>query len=261
MLKKRHIVLAMSAAVLSSSAMAGLTISPAIRGTVEVSQPMSQPGPKVQVQQRQDSSPKSIKGSSTVHGSFKLSESDKGESKVFRYGENAPLFLALEKVVPNSDDWDIKVEKGLENHPVSWSGGDTWEGVVNAIADQNSLGIVVNHAEKVIGVAREGKVADAMASQSQRVFRLDGSKSLRENLDSWAKQAGYKKVIFTREIRNLEYPVIDAVFLGELNSHGGAMHKLLAALNEDAQTPLKAEFREGNGVILIKKRTSTKEMY
>jgi len=266
MFKRHQVVLAVSAALVASSATAGLTINPSIRNSVVIESDETSGANETSKQEsrkamHRDSIGKSLKGRSKVHGSFEIAEEKNSTSKVYRFGENAPLFFALEKVIPNSDDWDINIDSGLENTPVSWDGGETWEGVLEVISNNNGVSIVVSHSTKAIGVSRDPQIADAMAARVEQVYKLDGAKSLRKNLDDWAKAGGYKEVVFSREVYDIDYPVFDAVFIGKIDAKGGAIDQLFMALNENAKTPLSAAFRKGNGVILIGKLKSKKEMY
>jgi hypothetical protein len=280
MLKKHSLSIAVLAALAASSASAGLYISPVVRDSVVIDLPDSKKAEKagssrhhanssskslqnnsVNTKFSGDSDTQKIRGRSNVHGEFLIAEDSASAHKVFRFGENVPLFVALEKVVPDSADWNFNIEDGLENHSVSWDGGQTWEGVLSAITKENRLSISVNHSDKSIGVAAEARVADALASRNAKVYRLSPKKTLRENLREWAELGGYKKVVYASEVYDVDYPVPEAVFIGPLNVKGGSLDQLLTALNKDADTPLSAEFKEANKIILISKKTSKKEMY
>lgn len=284
MLKKSSISIAVLAALTASGASAGLHISPVVRDSVVIDLPSKNAPVNDEAQeQSQDNVKKapvmqdkateaalsgnrsyetsSIRGRSDRHGAFVISEEPSSAHKVFSYGENVPLFVALEKIVPESDDWKFNIEDGLSNSSVSWDGGSTWEGVLDAISEENELGISVNHADMTIGVAYDKHISEALSAKNAKIFRLNPEKTLRENLKEWARDSGYKQVVYSSEVYDVDYPVPEAVFVGEINVKGGALDQLLTALNKDADTPLAAEFKEANKIILISKKISKKEMY
>ena len=265
MYNKKILGLAVATAIFSTSASAGLYINPVVKGSVaaeaeeqstshgekHVSGYVIEPGNKPHV----------IEGKSEATGSYKMSEDTSDEHKVFSYGKNVPLKIALEKVIPESSSWLFKIDDGLSHQPVSWDGGESWEGVVNEISENNPINIVLNHSEKVVGVAVPSDLAAAMASRTAQVFKLDGKISLRKNLEKWAKESGYQRIVYSPDIHDIDYMVPDAVFLGAINAKGGSLDQMLNNLNERARVPLEAEFKEGNKIIYITKKTSKKEMY
>lgn len=261
---KKILGLAVASVLVSSTAAAGLFINPIVKGSVETG---SEQAPTAQASAsgsgfviEPKDKPQVVRGSSES-GDYVMSEEVSDTKKVFAYGKDVPLSIALSKVIPDASSWLIKYDDGLSDKAVSWDGGLTWEGVVSEIDKNNPINIVLNHSEKVIGVAIPRDLATAMASRTAKVFKLDGEVSLQENLASWGKQAGYQRVIFSPEVEDVDYPVPDALFLGALNEKGGALDMLLTSLNQDARIKLDADIREGNKVIRIIKKASQKETF
>lgn len=192
---------------------------------------------------------RSIQGNSAQHGDFLIKERSDVDLAVMRFGKNVPLFVAFDKIIPESNEWKINFDSGLENFPVDWEGGNDWEGVIKAISEQNDIDISVNYEEMAIGVARDSNLAFHLAKKIPQVWRLGTDESIRGNLVSWAKKAGWK-VAWDKKLR-IDYPVIySATFTGKFEGKGGVVDQLILSLsNEDV--PLKATFYQGNSVVLI----------
>lgn len=222
----------------SPLAQAELYVSPVVRGTVSLHSAHDA-----------GASQGEVHGRSTVHGQFSMSgsgSSDGGE-RLLRFGKNVPLFVALEHLVP-SKAWRVNIEDGLENHAVSWEGGQSWEGVLKAIEEQNKVFIVVNHSEQAVGVGSTFKLASGMAHKVPRVWKLIAGKSLRDNLVMWGEQAGWS-VAWSQDLP--DYPVEhDVVLLGDLTGEGGVVDRLFASLSH-REVPLTAKFYTGNNVIKV----------
>jgi hypothetical protein len=235
----------------SASANAELYVSPVVKKSVKIKH-------EEVVSVGNHNKVRSIQGNSNQHGDFLIKERSDVDLAVMRFGKNVPLFVAFDKVIPESKDWTVHFDSGLENFPVDWEGGNDWEGVLKAISEQNDIDISVNYEEMAIGVARESDLAFHLAKKIPEVWRLKTDKSVRGNLESWAAKAGWK-IAWDKKLR-IDYPVIySATFTGGFEGKGGVVDQLILSLaNEDV--PLKAAFYEGNSVVLITEAGFTQEV-
>lgn len=231
------------AGLASCSAFAELYVSPVVREGVTFNSADTTPNGHTPTATNQ------ISGESKVHGDFVMKESAEKLSAVMAYGQNVPLFIAVERVVPNSGDWKINVDSGLENSVVNWEGGDTWEGVLENIARQNGLFLTINTDEKAIGISKVDGLSKHLAMQSPQVWRLEKGKSLKQNLRAWAERAGWN-LEWSPDV-NVDYPIThSAVLTGKFVGKGGVVDQLLYSLRE-MDKPLRAEFHTRNSVLLI----------
>ncbi len=223
-------ILALSLLVLAAPAFADLYVSPVLRDTVRLD----------------TAAGGQVRGSSTVHGDFVMQAPSQA---AMRYGKNVPLFVALEHVIPDSASWKVNIDRGLENRVVSWDGGDTYEEVLAAIGDQNGLSIVMNSVEKTIGVSEEEKLSLHLAKKEQEVWHLEAGKTLKDNLEQWAQDAGWQ--LSWDERLRIDYPILhSAVLTGPFAGESGVVDRLLAAF-KDQPRPLTATFHTGNRVLRI----------
>jgi hypothetical protein len=166
-----------------------------------------------------------------------------------KYGRNVPLFIAMDKIVPHTDGWIVNIDDGLSNKLVSWNGGDDWRGVLSSIASKNGLTIKVNDLEHAVGVSSSSLLAEQMASKSNKVWRLRTDKTLRENLDEWAKKAGW--YLKWDESLKIDYPITNsAVLTGDFVGKGGVVDRVIYSLRNQ-EKPLTAVFYKANNVVLI----------
>lgn len=200
-----------------------------------------------------------IEGKSTIHGDFMMREHDSKQA-LLRFGENVPLFIALEKVVPNSDEWAIHFDDGLENIAVDWDGGQSWEGILDIISNNSGIDIFINNQKKAIGVSRNKKLAEAMAHQKPQVWKLSSRKGLQENLKEWARSVN-KDLIFSEQVKNINYGVPDITVVGSLVSKGGAIDQVLTNLNRTAHVKLEAKISADESQIIIVRAGHKKEMF
>jgi hypothetical protein len=240
---------------------AELYISPVVRDSVTYQKPADQPAPAGSFSAgAQTSAPFSqsqpvaapapvgqkVVGISTVHGPFEMEASKSiGEMS---YGKNVPLFAALENLVPNSKTWSIVFEPGTENTPVSWKDAANWHDALDQISKNNRLVIAVNDQGKRISVSRTAVMAQKLAQPGAQVWTLKAGKSLRENLNDWAKASGWQIDWSNTEV---DYPIDhSATLVGPFEGKGGVIDRILSATS-DRQTPLSGRFYKGNNVVVI----------
>jgi hypothetical protein len=231
----------------SASALAELYVSPVLRDTVTYKH---QDGANEPQSTSSTGLPDNIvvTGSSSVHGDFVMR---KDQHQALRFGDNVPLFIALENIIPNAKQWSIKIDDGLENTAISWNGGNTWEGTLKAIEQENGISIAINNNEKAVGVGLTPDIAIALASKDQRLWRLESKKSLRVNLESWVKNSDWN-LYWDESIANVDYPVVaDAPMKGKLDGKGGVADRILNA-TQRRKVPLAADFYYGNKLIHVR---------
>lgn len=223
-------------AMLWVPAHADLYISPVVKDTVEyLPQQIGDPA---------------VSGSSTIHGSFHMGQHNQSDTNLLRYGTNVPLFVALEHIVPESEAWTVHLDQGMENQVVNWEGGTTWQGVLTAIADQNHLSLVMNHKDRVVGVARSEDLAIHLAKTIPEVWRLTPGKTLKENLEVWAEQANWS-LSWSDEL-TIDYPITQSATLtGSFTGTGGVVDRLISAFKNEP-IPLTAVFYTQNNVVRVR---------
>lgn len=250
--KKLSLVsLAVLTVITSASANAELYISPVVKKSVQIEhQDPSKNGGSRSV--------KSVQGKSDVHGQFLIKERSESDMAVMRFGSNVPLFVAMEKVVPDIKDWAIHFDDGLENTVVNWEGGDTWEGVLKAISSQNNLAININYEEMAIGISKDPKLAIYLAKHVPEVWKVVRGDSYEDNLKTWAKKAGWS-IAWDEKLRVDYIAEFPDVFTGKFEGKQGAVDQLMLS-TIDKDVPLTARFFEGNKVVLIKEATYSQEV-
>lgn len=242
-----------------SNAMAGLYVSPVMRDAVVFNQASANEKETTvntaikSVNKTSDNqSGKEISGSYGNKGDFILQENPvvsvdgtKSVSKhpAYRFGSNVPLFVAIENVIPEGS-YDVNIDDIIADRTVSWEGGNSWKGVLRAIAEQNDLAVTVNEREKVIGIATQADISEALAQSDRQVWRIIEGRSLKDNLNMWAKQSGWTLYWDVQ----IDYPIEhSAVLFGDVKS---SLDVLLSAFS-DKPVPLGANFHKGNKVIQI----------
>lgn len=104
----------------------------------------------------------------------------------------------------------------------------------------------INPSDLIIGIASSQKAADALSQKKQAVFVTMPEMTLSDTVKQWAKQAGYKAVIWNTKF---DYKItIEQLIYGQLKGNHGALDQLLSAFSNDR--PLEAKFLK-NGVIMV----------
>lgn len=249
----RILPLAIAVAMLPAPALAELYISPAVRQTVTIDQSATQ---------------KAVTGESQRHGKFQIaSQNDEDcgcDGSELSYGENVPLFVALEHIVPNSHEWKINIDSSVdEDMPVSWEGGQTWTEVLRTIEDDNNLAIAINNAKKAIGVAMDRQIAGALAHPEPRAWRTDSTKNLEENMRVWLESIGYT-LVWHETIENISFPVVsDTVLMGSMFGTDGVLDRLMAMTarnTADRHLPLAARAYHGDRVVVVREAVFESKM-
>lgn len=254
--KLKLLTAALISATCANAAYAELYISPVVRDSVTYQQPAAPVAPAalkaapvpvpVQAPAPSPVPASTVVGNSTVHGSFEMK--DEKKAGMMSFGKNVPLFAAMENLVPQSKTWSIVFEPGTENIPVSWRDAADWRAALTQISKNNHLVIAINDGGKRISVSRTAQLAKQLAQPGTQVWSLQAGKSLRENLDAWAKKAGWQ-VDWSKTEAN--YPVDhSANLVGYFAGKGGVVDKLMSA-TQGRDVPLTAKFYRGNNVVVI----------
>lgn len=195
------------------------------------------------------------------------------------WANDLPLSTALKQIVP--DGWKAKKVGSIDlNKKVSWKGGKPWVNVLDDLATNNGFKANVDWSSKTLTInslSLENKVANPVVSNVSRTSKpvftsttssispsytyssggtwlLDHNKTLKENIESWARQAGWTVSWDAPDYRI----VADVTLTGSIDSTDGPIARIIAAY-KDAQQPLVAKISEGNKVIRIESRNYNQE--
>lgn len=272
--KHGKVVLSLSAiALISFGAQASLYVSPVTKDSASLNyennvvaynnhnnKPLTATGQlfsdvsQVHSTQQLQSLQRGSKTGSTPNVGLTMSVTGEKPSILIQKGTDLPLHMVMENIVPMGDGWKVNYGPNLQSKYVSWNGGDTWEGVITVLADQNGLHTEINHSERVVGIAKSSNIALHLAKKIPTVWRLEKT-TLRENLLTWTKQAGWG-LEWDDTGGAIDFKIShEAIFTGELIGKGGVIDKLLGSLekSEYNDTPLSAKFYKKNTVVEIKR--------
>lgn len=160
-------------------------------------------------------------------------------------GNNVPLREALKTVVPPG--WHGLAEKGVNtNMPVAWQGGDTWIQVLERLASEQSLLILVDWDARRIFLkpAPRTELAAAPAEAGTPGWTVKPGDTLKSTLSRWAEQAHWQLSWET----DFDYPMpLGATFSGSFGEAGAQ----LIGHYQTAKKPLKIIFYKGNSVARV----------
>lgn len=166
------------------------------------------------------------------------------------WADDVPMAIALEQLIPQG--WRVSLSGVDTNWPVSWRGGRSWHLVLGDLAygyrfdakiDWAAQQVIISPpgtaVAQVAGVERKEShaptpevatasaaapsvalapavvAAPPVAAPVEQIWRLEPRKTLRENIEAWAKQAGWNSVVW----EGADYPVVaPAVFKGSFDS-------------------------------------------
>lgn len=200
------------------------------------------------------------------------------------WGKDIPLSTALKQVVP--DGWKAKKMGSVDlNKKVNWNGNKPWVNVLDDLAVQNGFKANVDWNSKTLTISStnsfENKVANPVVSSvsttsrpvfsgtsvsstgsvspsysysSGRTWQLVSTKTLKENIQQWANDAGW-----TLSWAAPDYPIVGNMTLtGQIDAADGPIARVVAAYAK-AKQPLRASINEGNKVIRIESRNYNQE--
>ncbi len=198
------------------------------------------------------------------------------------WAKDIPLSTALKQVVPNG--WKARKSGNVDlNQPVSWTGGKDWVSVLGDLTSDYSFSANVNWNTREIFITPLGSstinttpnsvaprpvftgatttkfanpVSNSVSSgySYSQTWTLSKSKTLRENIESWAKQAGWTVSWGAPDYR---IPA-DVTLTGAIDANNGPIARVIAAY-KDADQPLRAVLSSGNKVIRIESRNFQQE--
>lgn len=177
------------------------------------------------------------------------------------FAKDIDVVIALEQIVPAG--WHAKKQGILDvSKKVSWVGEKYWIENLESIAKQSDINIVVDWNTKYLTVSSVNDVLstnkvsiisnkDVVASEVKpavlaKKWTLDTNKTLKNNLEDWAKIAGY-----TVEWEAVNYRIPKEItFTGEFDSEEGPI-KQISELYSEANQPLSFDLREVNKVLYV----------
>jgi hypothetical protein len=183
------------------------------------------------------------------------------------WADEIPLDMALSQVVPA--DWSIQA-RGLNlKGNISWRGDRPWVEVLSDLTRQGRFNANVVWDRKVVVVfpvgALEGTAISPIASAPQHTsapvvqpvlvpaaplvksWKIDPSKTLRGNIESWVKQAGWNTLVWEAA----DYPIVaPATLEGEFTSPTGPLAKLIEAYR-DSDQPLEVKLSTMDKVVHV----------
>ena len=160
------------------------------------------------------------------------------------------LLTAMKQIVPPG--WKAKRAGGLDvTQLVSWrAGGRPWVEVLHEVAVNNGFNAMVDWVRKEITVAPatfvptgdgmrpSAVVGEAVVTPSQKVWNLNTTLTLRENVEEWAKEVGWSV-----SWAAVDYPVTTKVSLtGMLDDSTAGPLVQIAKAYETAEQPITFTF-------------------
>lgn len=202
------------------------------------------------------------------------------------WAKDVPLSTALKQVVPNG--WKARKSGAVDlNQSVSWQGGKDWVAVLGDLTSDYNFSANVNWNTREIFITPVGAASSVTSTTTtttsvaprpvftgssqtkfatpvsssvssgysySQTWTLSKSMTLRENIESWAKQAGWTVSWGAPDYR---IPA-DVTLTGAIDSPNGPIARVIAAY-KDADQPLRASLSEGNKVIRIDTRDFQQE--
>jgi Toxin co-regulated pilus biosynthesis protein Q len=177
------------------------------------------------------------------------------------FAKDLPLTVVLGQIVPKGWRGYAKDGSIAELKTVSWSGTNRpWITVLNDVLLENGLLATLDWNRSEIMIERDplaqvsGPQAAKAVAAAQGTWVLASGRSLRSNMDDWAKKAGWS---LAWDPLDLDYQVTNEVRLtGELLGEDGIIANVIKQY-ADAPRPLGVRFWSGNQVIEIKERVAT----
>lgn len=243
-MKKKHVsgVIALAVAAFSGMAQAGFTVEEA--------------GGRNQTSAGESRAEQLLPGLSQIGA-------PSGPQPVVRgMAKDVSLITALKQIVPPG--WRAKRAGGLDvNQMVSWKGtGKPWVDVLQDIAAANRFNALVDWVKQEVTVAPvslqsardglrpAGVVSPAVAPMGPKVWTLNTSMTLRENIEAWAKESGWSV-----SWAAVDYPVTSKVSLiGAIDDPVAGPLTQLAKAYETAEQPLTFTFYT-NKVVRVENAT------
>lgn len=188
-------------------------------------------------------------------------------SPVKGFGRDVPILHAVRQVVPAG--WrGFSVGEVNVQRKIDWKGeGKSWVAVLSNIAESGGVLIQVDWNRKEINISADPsaknvseesgaqKIASERGATGQQ-WNLVSGKTLRENMENWAKMAGWSLVWQP----GFEFPVtIAATLIGPFDDKENGPIAVVVQSYQDSDFAIEAEFIEGNRVLEITRSKYSRE--
>ncbi|MGN2715562.1 TcpQ domain-containing protein [Aliivibrio fischeri] len=180
-----------------------------------------------------------------------LGEAEQGNTVV-----NLNQFIA--SILPSY--WHYSAPSGLDSETIHAVQGKNWQSILNLIAVNNPhLEIKIDPYKKVVSVKNTlqyAKTNPTNRTTPYATWHVRTDRTFRENIAYFAKQAKWDLIWEAGEI---DYDTVaPAVIQARFASDDGVINKLVK-LTEHKETPLFADWKFGNKVVIIKRKGATRK--
>ncbi|WP_194663829.1 TcpQ domain-containing protein [Vibrio anguillarum] len=155
----------------------------------------------------------------------------------------------VRSILPSN--WTYIAPSGLDNETINVVQGKDWQSILNHIAINNKhLEIFINPYTKEVIITNTMQYANAPKSASDpfRTWHVSTSRTLKGNLEEFAKQAKWVLIWDTQEV---DYPTVaPAVIQGDFSSENGIVNSLIKSTARK-EFPLFADWNTKNNVVRI----------
>ncbi|MBY7854244.1 TcpQ domain-containing protein [Vibrio fluvialis] len=149
------------------------------------------------------------------------------------------------------ENWKYFPSEGTDNQLVNVVQGKDWQSILNHIAVNNpNLEFFIDPYKSELKVTNNTKldIKDYKATDGYRTWQVTTSKSLRGNLEEFARQANWNLIWDTNE---QDYEIVaSAVVRGTFSGEDGVVNKLMETTKK-AKAPLFARWTPENRVVRI----------
>lgn len=156
---------------------------------------------------------------------------------VFKPAQQLSINEALAQLLPMG--WTAQVHPAWQNYAVSWPAGERWSDVLAGIGQKLGADMLIDWSQR--------RVVLDPAIRNAWVLR---GKSLRENIERWARQAGWHFRWQIQGYRDLTISV-DSVLPLELTLQQALEH-IVKSYRYEQIINLKADFFESNLTIVLR---------
>lgn len=166
------------------------------------------------------------------------------------WAKDVPVDLAVRQVLPQG--WALNQEalKGSAvGGRVSWTGGKgkAWIEVLRGVAQGAGFDAEINWDSRTVVLTPVPAPAPVVVAPPIATWDLDAQHTLRENIEAWAKKAGWNRVVW----EGADYPIVaPARFTGDIDSPSGPLAKIIEAY-EGSDQPLRVTLSTWDKVIHV----------
>lgn len=180
------------------------------------------------------------------------------------FGRDVTVHDSLRQLVPL--DWQVFTEgEVVLTSKTNWKGGRSWPAILGSVFQETGIKGVLNWTTKelvLFQVVAPKAVSPANASApmvkkeatlTEAEWVLDPQKTLRENLEIWAKKDNWT-LVWNATIADkvVDYRIdTKTVITGPFMGENGAMSKIVRSYS-DSEYPLAVEFFKSNRIVEIR---------